>query len=426
LKQLSTDVDKTKLQAVASISANNDSVLGDLIANAMADAGMDGVITVEDSKTFSTYTEGITGMEIPRGYISPYFINNDKLTCELENCGILITGKSISNHAVLLPIMEKCAKQAMPLLIIAGDVDGTALSVFIFNAMKGTVKGCAVKAPGFGENQLEMLEDIAASTGGRVIDDKIGLNIEDTIIQDLGKADKVVISKDTCTIIGGRGTKEDVQKRIDMTKVKIEASQSDFDKEKAQERLAKLSGGVIVLYIGAATETEMKEKKARVEDALHATRAAVEEGIVPGGGVAYLYAAKVLEQLEVPVGYNSEDLKAGIRIVATALKAPLFQICANAGMNGEVIYHKIKEMAVSTANPNIGYNVVTDTVADMIEQGVIDPTKVAVNALRNAASVASLLLTLEAVVVEEEDRPEIETGRMPAIPSGPGGYPMMR
>jgi len=412
LRDLSVDVDQDKLRAVSTISANNDEQLGDLIANAMADAGEDGVITVEESQTFSTYTEGVTGMELNRGYLSPYFINNDQLTSDLTSAAILLTDRKISNHTAIVPLMEKCAKQGIPLVVIAADVDGTARSVLAFNALKGQMKCCAVKAPGFGDNQLEMLNDIAAATGGKVITEQLGMDLEHVTLAELGRADRVITDKDTCTIIGGRGNPAEIDKRIELTKQKLENSQSDFDKEKAQERLAKLTGGVIVLYVGAATETEMKEKKARVEDALHATRAAVEEGIVPGGGVSYLYASKALENLPI-TDVQRADVELGVTIVKDALKSPLLQICANAGMNGEVVLANI----LKEKQQGFGYNVVTGEYGNLMEAGVIDPTKVAVNALRNAASVAGILLTLDAIIVEEEE-PLQNTGLHPALPQG--------
>jgi len=416
LKELSVEVDDEKLKSVATISANNDTVLGELIASSMIEAGVDGVITVEESKTFETYSEGVAGMELARGFISPYFINNDKLTCELDNCRILITDRKISNHAVLIPILEKCAKEGAPLVIIGADVDGTALSVMIANHIQGRVKSCAIKAPGFGDNRNELLEDIAAATGGRVISEVLNMDIEHVTIGDLGSAEKIIVNKDSTTIINGRGDQAQIDKRIAITKQSISNSSSDFDKEKAQERLAKLTGGVIVLYIGAPTETEIKEKKARVEDALHATRAAVEEGIVPGGGIAYLHAIKSLENLDSPEN-NADDFKIGVKLLKTALMSPLYQICTNAGLNGEVIYHEINRKILENSNSKIGYNIVTDTYGDMIAQGVIDPTKVAINALRNAASVAGIILTLEAVVVEKkDDNTNTNTPLMPAVP----------
>lgn len=427
LREISTDVDADKLKAVATISANNDETLGNLIATAMSDAGIDGVITVEESRTFETRTEGVEGMELPRGYISPHFINTEKLVCELEDCKILITDMKVSNHLHIIPIMKQCASKNVPFLIIANDIDGSALTVLAVNAAHGTAKCCAVKAPGFGDNQKEVLMDLAAITGGTILTTDMGFELAQVTFGDLGTAKRVIVTKDTCTIIEGQGDSEKVQQRIDMTKQRIESSQSDFDKEKAQERLAKLTGGVIILHIGAPTDTEMKERKARVEDALHATRAAVEEGIVPGGGVAYMTASKSLRTAKVPDGVDVADFRAGVNIVADALKAPFYQICENAGLNGEVIWAEVNHVAKETQgtrvfpDPETGYNIVTGKYGNMMTQGVIDPTKVAIHALQNAASVAGILLTLKAVVVDEPES-EQDTVRMPAVPSG---YPGM-
>ncbi len=420
IKEISIEVDAGKLKSVASISANNDEVLGDLIANAMVEAGVDGVITVEESKTFETRAEGTTGMELSRGYLSPYFINNEKLTCELEDALILITDRSIANVELLVPLMEKCAKAGRPLLVIAGNVEGQALAVLAVNAAKGQLKCCAIKAPGFGDNQMEMLEDVAAITGGKVISESLGNELEHVVISELGMAGRITVSKDACTIVDGAGEEEKVQTRINLAKQRLETTQSDFDKEKTQERLAKLTGGVIILHIGAPTETAMKERKARVEDALHATRAAVEEGIVPGGGVAYLAAhVELWSKTDWPEDVNSKDFMAGVDIVMSALCAPFMKICENAGLNGEVIRSNIPN------GINQGYNLVTAEYGDMIEQGVIDPTKVSITALSNAASIAGILLTLNAVVVDSpEDK--ADSARMPAVPSmHPGMMPGM-
>jgi len=427
LKKLSIEVDAEKLKSVATISANNDPVLGNLIADAMAEAGVDGVITVEESQTFETFTEAVSGMEISRGYLSHYFINTDKLTSELDNCKILITDKKISNHTQIVPIMGKCAANGSPLMIIAADVDGTAVQVMAVNSLRGQVKCCAVKAPSFGNNQKEQLEDLAAATGARLISDELGLQLDAVTLQDLGNADKIIASKDSCTIIGGQGIESDIVKRIELTKELINNSQSEFDKEKAQERLAKLTGGVIVLHVGAATETEMKEKKARVEDALHATRAAVEEGIVPGGGIAYTQVASTLLDLKATDTFNSKDISEGIRIVYDALQTPFYQICTNAGLSGEVIQNNI-ELQTPKDKLNWGYNLVTGQYGDMIEQGVVDPTKVTISALRNAASVAGILLTLSAVVVDDiadDINDNAGAARMPAVPGGGNMPPMM-
>jgi len=415
IRKLSKVVDSTDLLSVATISTNNDKELGKLIADAMNNAGKDGVITVEESKTFETYSLGVDGMEVSRGYISPYFINDfSSMTCILENCKVLVTDTDINHHTQIVPILEQIVQKNQSILIMAGNVDGNALSLLLVNRTKGMIRACAVKAPYFGDNRIEALEDIAAVTGARFLSEKLGVRIEQTIYGDLGTVDRVIISKESCTFIGGKGSKEDIEKRIAITKQTIEKSNSDFDKEKSQERLARLVGGVIVLYIGAATETEMKEKKARVEDALHATRAAAEEGIVPGGGVTYIYAMDALDNTKID-GANAEDIKTGIKIVKDALKAPLFQICKNAGLTPEVILDKIK----AGANTSYGYDVVEDKYGDMIKLGVIDPTKVTVTALANASSVAGMLLTLEAVIVDEVNEQQ-DTNRQPAIPGYQG------
>jgi chaperonin GroEL len=335
-------------------------------------------------------------MEISRGYLSPYFINNDNLTCELADCFILITDQIISNVKLIIPVLEKTAQAGRPILFIASNVEGTALITLIQNKMGGRLKCCAVKAPYFGNNQRATLEDIAAVTGGIFVSKELDMSLEHITLNDLGKASRVVITKDTCTIIGGEGTSEAIKQRIDYTKQQLSTIDSDFEIEKTQERLARLVGGVIVLNIGAATETELKEKKARVEDALHATRAAVEEGIVPGGGVAYMYASVAVENLQ-NTSTQRRDIEAGYRIVQEALKAPLFQICKNAGLTPEIILEHI----LKGGSTSYGYNVVMEEYGDLFELGVIDPTKVAVYALQNAASVAGMLLTLDAVVVDE-------------------------
>ncbi len=418
----SREVTEEGLQAVATISANNDEELGKLIANAMKNAGLDGVITVEESGTFETYIESVEGMEIPRGYLSPYFITNPQtLACELLNCRILVTNKEITNVKLLLPLLEASARTTEPLLIIAKNIDGSALNTFIMNKMNGRVKGCAIKAPYFGDNQVEMLKDICAVTDAVFVSDELGIGLDAVRWDDLGKADRIVITKESTVITNGGGNQTIIDERINLTKQAIEKTESDFDKEKAQERLAKLSGGVIVLYVGAATETEMKEKKARIEDALHATRAAVERGIVPGGGVTYIKASEALALIKEDevTGPQNFSIYAGIKIVRDALREPFNQICENAGLSGEVILNKIM-----TVRDKVGmhacYNIVTDVVDDAFKIGVIDPTKVAIEALINAASAASMLLTLEAVVVEEPDT-EINTPRQPNMPGYPGG-----
>lgn len=424
IKATSKNIDENSLQSVATISANNDDELGKLIADAMKSAGLDGVITVEESKSFDTYTEAVEGMEIPRGYLSPYFMNNpQKLSCDLDNCRVLVTNREITNVKLLIPFLESSAQTGQPLLIIAKNIDGSALNTFVMNVIQGRIKGCAIKAPYFGDNQDEMLRDICAVTGGTFLASEIGLDIADARWEDLGVADKVIITKDATTIAGGKGKEDKIKERVNLTRQAIEATESDFDKEKAQERLAKLSGGVIVLYVGAATETEMKEKKARIEDALHATRAAVERGIVPGGGITYVKASEALAPLkeeDIP-GPQQNSVYAGIKIVRDALREPFEQICKNAGLPGEVIFEKIIQARKKTGM-NTCYNLVTDEVDDAFKMGVIDPTKVAIEALINAASAASMLLTLEAIVMEEVDEKDLNTPRQLNLPGQfPGG-----
>ena len=401
IREMSQNVTADELQAVATISANNDIDLGNLIADAMKDAGLDGVITVEESKTFDTTKESVDGMEIGRGYLSPYFINTPDLTCEFTDCRILITDQTISNVKPIIPILEKVAQQGAPILFIAPNVEGQALMTLIQNKMQGHIKCCAIKAPYFGDNQRETLEDIAAVTGGKFLSKDLGMDLEHVTITDLGTAARVVVTKDSCTIIDGAGEADLIQHRIDYTKQQLETVDSDFECEKMQERLARLTGGVIVLNIGAATEIEMKEKKARVEDALHATRAAVEEGIVPGGGVTYIYASFAIDNLQNTTKQR-KDIEAGYKIVQEALKTPLFQICINAGLTPEIILEHIFVGRKDTENPDsYGYNIVTDEYGDLLALGVIDPTKVAVYALQNAASVAGMLLTLDVVISDE-------------------------
>lgn len=396
IREISKEVTPDDLQAVATISANNDPDLGVLIADAMKEAGMDGVITVEESKTCDTSKEGVDGMEINRGYLSPYFINSPNLACELDNCAILITDQTIANVKLIVPALEKIAQAGMPILIIAANVEGNALVTLIQNKIQGRIKCCAIKAPYFGDNQRETLEDLAAVTGGKFLSKDLDMNLEHITLSDLGKAKRVIVTKDLCTIIDGEGEEEIIQRRIDYTKQQLESIDSDFEKEKMQERLARLTDGVIVLNIGAATEIEMKEKKARVEDALHATRAAVEEGIVPGGGVTYLYASNALINLQND-SKQSKDIEAGYRSVQEALKAPLAQICRNAGLTPEIILERI----LNGNSDSYGYDIVADEYGDLFELGVTDPTKVAVHALQNAASVAGMLLTLNAVIVDK-------------------------
>lgn len=411
LKGQSTQVgtDNKKIEQVASISANNDSEIGKLIAEAMAKVKKEGVITVEEAKGTDTTVEVVEGMQFDRGYLSPYFVTNpDNMEAELERPYILIYDKKISAMKDLLPILEKVAQGGNQLLIIAEDLEGEALATLVVNKIRGTLKIAAVKAPGFGDRRKEMLEDIAILTGGTVISEERGYKLENATVSYLGKAEKVVIDKDNCTIVNGAGKKADIVARVNQIKAQIETTTSDYDKEKLQERLAKLSGGVAVLYVGATTEVEMKEKKDRVDDALHATRAAVEEGIVPGGGVAYIRAIESLEKMK---GANDDELT-GISIVKRAIEEPLRQIAANAGVEGSIVVQKVKE-----GKGDYGYNARTHEYEKLLSAGVIDPTKVSRVALENAASIASMLLTTECVIV---DKPKEEKA-MPAMPGGMGG-----
>lgn len=406
LKEISREIkDKKEIAYVGAISANNDMSIGQLIADAMEKVGRDGVITVEEAKGTETTMEIVEGMQFDRGYLSPYFVTNpDTMECVLENPYILIHDKKISSLKDFLPILEKVAQSGRPLLVIAEDVEGEALATLVVNKLRGTLRCCAVKAPGFGERRKAMLEDIAILTNGTVISEEKGFKLENAQLSYLGQAKKVVVDKDNTTIVEGAGNKEDIKRRINEIKVQIEKTTSDYDREKLQERLAKLSGGVAVLKIGAATEVEMKEKKARVEDALHATKAAVEEGIVPGGGVAYLRAMHKLDELKP----ENEDQAVGVDIVRKALEEPIRWIVANAGLEPSIIVQKVKE-----GKDDFGFNAQTERFENLFESGVIDPTKVARVALENAASVASLLLTTEAVVFE---KPEKE--KTPPVPSG--------
>lgn len=410
LKSISKDVEgRNEIAQVGAISANNDKSIGDLIADAMEKVGKDGVITVEEAKGTETSLEVVEGMQFDRGYLSPYFVTDaESMEAVLEDPYILIHDKKISTMKDLLPILEKVAQQGRALLIIAEEVEGEALATLVVNKIRGTLKVCAVKAPGFGDRRKAMLEDIAVLTNGTVISEERGFKLENATISYLGTAKKVVVDKDNTTIVEGSGKPEEIKKRINEIKAQIDKTTSDYDKEKLQERLAKLSGGVAVLKIGASTEVEMKEKKARVEDALHATRAAVEEGIVAGGGVALVRAIPVLEKLE---GQN-EDQTTGIRIVQKALEEPLRQIVNNAGLEGSVILQKVKD-----GKDDYGFNAATEQFENLIKAGVIDPTKVTRTALENAASVSSLLITTEAVVYEKKEKEPAPT--MP--PGGMGG-----
>ncbi len=406
IKKISKPVDnKNEISQVGTISANNDKQIGDLIAEAMEKVGKDGVITVEEAKTAETTLDVVEGMQFDRGYVSPYFVTDpDNMEAVLEDPLILIHDKKISNMKDLLPILEKVAQQGRPMLIIAEDIEGEALATLVVNKLRGTIKVAAVKAPGFGDRRKAMLEDIAILTGGKVISEELGFKLENAVLSDLGTAKKVNIDKDNTTIVEGAGNKNDIKARINQIKKQIDDSTSDYDREKLQERLAKLAGGVAVINVGAATETEMKEKKARVEDALHATRAAVEEGIVPGGGVAFLRALKKLDELKA----NEEEM-VGINIVRKALEEPIRQIADNSGVEGSIVLDKVMNQTGA-----YGYNALTNTYEDLMKAGVIDPTKVSRIALENAASIAGLLLTTEAIVT---DKPE-EKKAMPGMPGG--------
>ena len=398
--------DNSKIEQVATISANNDNTIGKLIAEAMAKVNNEGVITVEEAKGTDTYVDVVEGMQFDRGYISAYFITNtEKMQTELEKPYILITDKKISTMKEIMNVLEPVAQSGRALLIIAEDVDGEALSALVVNKLRGTLKIAACKAPGFGDRRKEMLEDIAALTGATVISTDKGMRLEDASLESLGCAEKVTMNKENTTIVDGCGDKEAIKARVEQIRASIEVSKSDYDREKLQERLAKLAGGVAVLYVGAATEVEMKEKKDRVDDALAATRAAVEEGIVPGGGVAYIRATEALEGLK---GAN-EDETTGIQIVKRAIEEPLRQIVANAGGEGSVVVNKVRE-----GKGSFGYNAREDRYEDMLEAGIIDPTKVSRVALENAASIASMFLTTECVLAEKK----AEVPAMPAMPAG--------
>ena len=413
LREQSQEVgeDYAKIEQVGTISANNDSYIGKLIADAMSKVKKDGVITVEEAKGTETEVRVVEGMQFDRGYISPYFMTNgDKMEAVLDNPYILITDKKISTMKDILPVLEPIAREGKSLLIIAEDIDGEALTTLVVNKIRGTLKIAAVKAPGFGDRRKEMLQDVAILTGGTVISEERGFSLEGTTLDMLGLAEKIVVTKDNTTVVNGAGTPEAIKERADQIRKQIETTTSDYDREKLQERLGKLAGGVAVLYVGAATEVEMKEKKDRVEDALSATRAAVEEGIVPGGGVAYIRAAQAISTL---MGDN-EDETTGIHIVARAIEEPLRQIAANAGVEGSVIINKIREGAA-----DFGYNARTDEYVNMFEAGVIDPVKVSRVALENAASVAGMFLTTECAIAD------IPEPAAPAMPAGGGMGGMM-
>ncbi|HEY0671191.1 MAG TPA: chaperonin GroEL, partial [Longimicrobiales bacterium] len=412
LKTISTPTKgKKEIAQVGTISANNDEEIGNLIADAMEKVGKDGVITVEEAKGMDTHLETVEGMQFDRGYLSPYFVTDpERMEAVLEDAFILIYDKKISSMKDLLPILEKVAQAGRPLLIIAEEVEGEALATLVVNKLRGTLRVCAVKAPGFGDRRKAMLQDIATLTGGNVISEEVGFKLENAVIGDLGRAKRIVVDKDNTTVVDGAGEGDKIKGRISEIRVAIDKSTSDYDREKLQERLAKLAGGVAVIHVGAATETEMKEKKARVEDALHATRAAVEEGIVPGGGVALVRVREKLKNFKV----EDLDEQIGVQIILRALEEPLRQIAENAGAEGSIVLDKVR----SNKNHNFGYNAQTDDYEDLVEAGVIDPAKVTRTALQNAASIASLLLTTECVVVE---RKEEEKAAPAGMPGGMGG-----
>ena len=408
LKKLSRPIEgKKEIAQVGAISANNDMYIGDLIADAMEKVGKDGVITVEEAKSTETSLEVVEGMQFDRGYLSPYFVTNpENMEAVLEDALILIHDKKISSMKDLLPVLEKVAQTGKPLLLIAEDIEGEALATLVVNKLRGTLKVAAVKAPGFGDRRKAMLEDIAILTGGRVISEETGFKLENAVLSDLGRAKRIVVDKDNTTIVEGAGKSEDIKARVNQIRKQIENTSSDYDREKLQERLAKLAGGVAVLKIGAATEVEMKEKKARVEDALHATRAAVEEGIVPGGGVALLRALPALENLKF-----DDDRQIGVNIMKRALEEPIRQIVRNAGLEGAVIVNKVKE-----GSRNFGFNAATEQYEeDMIKSGIIDPTKVTRTAVENASSVAGLLLMTEAVISEIPEKEQPMPGGAPGM-----------
>jgi chaperonin GroEL len=392
IKKISRPVQGKAIAQVGTISANNDDTIGEIIAKAMEKVGKDGVITVEENKSMETVLDVVEGMQFDRGYLSPYFITDpERMECVIEDCYILIHEKKISSMKDLLPVLEQIAKLGKPLLIIAEDVEGEALATLVVNKLRGTLHCAAVKAPGFGDRRKAMLEDIAILTGGRAITEDLGIKLENIKLEDLGKAKKITIDKDNTTIVEGAGAQSAIEGRVKQIRAQVEDTTSDYDREKLQERLAKLVGGVAVIKVGAATETEMKEKKARVEDAMHATKAAVEEGIVPGGGVALIRCAKSLDGLKL-----DHDQQVGVDIVRRAVEAPLRWIATNAGVEGSIVVQKVKE----AKDASFGYNAASDTYEDMVKAGVIDPTKVVRSALQNAASIASLLLTTEAMVSE--------------------------
>ena len=409
-KELAKPVKGDMIAQVATVSANNDSTIGNIIADAMKKVGKDGVITVEEAKAIETSLDVVEGMQFDRGYLSPYFVTDpERMECVLENCYILIHEKKVSTMKDLLPVLEQVAKMGRPLLIIAEDVEGEALATLVVNKLRGTLQAAAVKAPGFGDRRKAMMEDIAILTGGRALTEDLGIKLENIHVEDLGRAKKIVIDKDNTTIVEGAGKADGIQGRVKQIRAQIEDTTSDYDREKLQERLAKLVGGVAVIKVGAATETEMKEKKARVEDAMHATRAAVEEGIVPGGGVAFIRALPALDKLKL-----EGDEQIGVNIVRRSLEEPLRMIASNAGHEGAIVIGKVKD----SKDSNFGFDAAAEEYTDMIAAGILDPAKVTRSALQNAASIASLMLTTEALVSEI---PEEE--KAPAMPGG-GAPPM--
>jgi len=409
IQRLSKPVKGDSIAQVGTISANGDTTIGNLIAEAMDKVGKDGVITVEESKSLETALEVVEGMQFDRGYLSPYFVTDpERMEVVLEDALILIHEKKIGSMKDLLPLLEQVARQGKPLLIIAEDVEGEALATLVVNKLRGTLHVAAVKAPGFGDRRKAMLQDLAILTGGQAISEDLGIKLENIQATDLGRAKKIVIDKDNTTIVEGGGKSKDIEARVKQIRAQVEDTTSDYDREKLQERLAKLVGGVAVIKVGAATETELKEKKARVEDAMHATRAAVEEGIVPGGGVALIRAQKALDKLKL----EEDDEQTGVNIVRRALEEPVRQIANNAGQEGSIVVAKVR----SEKNENSGYNAATDVYEDLVKAGVIDPTKVTRSALQNAASIAGLMLTTEALI---SDLPEKEKGA-PAMPGGGG------
>jgi len=411
IKDLAKPVKGDMIAQVATVSANNDSTIGNIIAEAMKKVGKDGVITVEEAKAIETTLDVVEGMQFDRGYLSPYFVTDpDRMECVLENALVLIHEKKISTMKDLLPLLEQVAKMGRPLLIIAEDVEGEALATLVVNKLRGTLQACAVKAPGFGDRRKAMLDDIAILTGGKSLTEDLGIKLENVQIEDLGRAKKIVVDKDNSTIVEGAGKSVAIEGRVKQIRTQIDETTSDYDREKLQERLAKLVGGVAVIKVGAATETEMKEKKARVEDAMHATRAAVEEGIVPGGGVAFIRAIPALEKLKL-----EGDEQIGVNIVKRSLEEPLRMIASNAGQEGAVVLGKVKE----SKDSNFGFNAATDEYSDMISAGILDPAKVTRTALQNAASISALMLTTEALVSEIPEEDKAPAG---PPPGGPGMY----